>query len=550
MHSSSRQPTSPHLSLFQPRSNAAFLVQGAAAAPVRNSARAQCAPTQQAQGRAACKRRTVRGFSLIELMIVLMVGALLSVFTIYRLTESSEQASAAGLANYIKSVADAAQRHTLINFNELGAGTDIPGTANDLAPTIPELKTLGRLPTAFPPTAPGALGIRVDITKTNCPGVNCILTASACTATVMTLRGRAREDLASDVVAAMAGTGGRSMVGDGARVRGAAFNMPNPVGNVEGVVCGQSIVDTALFNRFVTINDTRDPNLLGKLTVAGDMGTNGGVAGCLRAALLGTGSLQAKSANCVVRTEMDSAGNITSRDAVGTARAGLRFSAAGVAEAYAESVVLSGAAALNTACATENALVRTNAQVGLLMCQSGLWRVASGAQQVSAGAVCSPEGARAVDAAGADMLCLGGTWQAITSIIRAGTAGTSCTVEGSTAIDFASGDQLLCRQNPAVAGLVLMRLRDITQHLQFVSSTDVKDGDIVLKPTCTSVAGIVTKPILQLIFTGGTSPNGGMSIYSQDSANSWTVRLRDGAGGVLTGNPNAIARADVYCYFG
>jgi prepilin-type N-terminal cleavage/methylation domain-containing protein len=494
-----------------------------------------------------------RGFSLVEFSVVLLLTALGAVFATKQIAERTDEASAAGVATYIKTVADAAQRHALINFYELSNGVPVPGSAIPLAPTVAELKTLGRLPAAFPILAPGAQTIRVDIAQTGCPGASCILTASACTSTAFTLRGRVREDLATTTVMAMNGTGGRSMVGDGARVRGPSFSMTNPAGNVEGVVCGQSIVDTALFNRFVMIQDTRDPNLLGKLTAVGDIGTNGGTTtSCLRAALLGTGSLQAKSINCVVRAEMDATGSITSRDALGTPRSGLRFGATGVSEAYAESVVINGSATLNTACSTENALIRTSTagSVSLLMCQGGVWRTASGTQQAVSGAACTPEGARAVDSTGADMLCLGGTWQPITSIIRAGTAGTSCALEGATANDLASGDQLLCRQNPAVAGLVFMRLRDITQHLQFVSSTDVKDGDIIIKPTCTSVTGIVVKPILQMTLAGGTTTDGGISIYSQDNTTFWTARLRNGGGTVLTGTPNALARADVYCYFG
>ena len=68
----------------------------------------------------------------------------------------------------------------------------------------------------------------------------------------------------------MQGNGGRSQIGNGAVVRGAGFTMPNPVaGNPVGIVCGQTVIDSALYSQFVKIRNTRDPDLKGGLTLNG-----------------------------------------------------------------------------------------------------------------------------------------------------------------------------------------------------------------------------------------------------------------------------------------
>jgi hypothetical protein len=119
---------------------------------------------------------------------------------------------------------------------------DIPLT--DLNPGFP----LGALPTGQ--------SVKINITPSGCPGVGCQITALVCTATPVTLGGDdTRFDLAAAMVEAQNGSGGQSLHGAGATIRGPILNVPNPFGNVEGIVCSASTLDSAPFLRFIHSKD-------------------------------------------------------------------------------------------------------------------------------------------------------------------------------------------------------------------------------------------------------------------------------------------------------
>ena len=97
-------------------------------------------------------------------------------------------------------VSDGTQRRPTPLAGELsgpvGRAT-VTGTVSSLQPTLPELVALGRLPPGFPAITPSQQSARIDIQRTNCPGANCTLTATACLTTAYQARGRFREDLAT-----------------------------------------------------------------------------------------------------------------------------------------------------------------------------------------------------------------------------------------------------------------------------------------------------------------------------------------------------------------
>jgi hypothetical protein len=362
------------------------------------------------------------------------------------------------------------------------------------------------------------------------------------------------------------------------------------MGNVEGIVCGSGTVDTALFQKFVTLNDTRDPNLQGPLTVAGPTTVNNnltatgtftvqgdanlGPCAKVRAATGRAGfgckdpdDLPAGYTGGVRAPDVVVNGNIVaSTNPAAFTGANGNYAYVGVAggvgevrtsgRAQADRLVPAGQYSIGSACAAadEGAIARATAGAGLVTCRGAQWRPL--AMYASAGAACAPNGSMADDGTGAKLLCMGGTYQPMANLFASGTPGASCTTPGTVGYDKANSNEiLLCRVNPAGGGARYMRMRDITSNLQFVQSYEVTDisygaSGQVGKPTCSPASGMTATPVIQLIPKIWSSPDGGVSAYAVDTGAVWQIYLRNGNSALLSGNPSARAIANTYCFFG
>ena len=542
----------------------------------------------------------MRGVALIELIIVITISAVLAVYANQELANRSQESIARGGGVYLSAVSQAAERLILTNFDNYANLNDVTGVANDLRPTIPELIALGRLRPGFPVGMPTRQQARIDIVRTGCPGPGCQVTALVCTMTPITLGGPVtRFDLATAMLEEQNGRGGQSRYADGANIRGPALNTPNPMGNIEGIVCGSSFVDVGMYDVFVRMNDTRDPNLQGNLTVAGDTTLNGpavvnntlNVSGastfennvtvqgqvdigpCIK---LQGGAQGRAGFGCANPSDVPAGytGGVRSADVVASGNILASSNPAGFTGAngsYAlvtadngageAEVRTSGRAAANRltpqglfasgeACASsdEGSIGRLSTGPGLVSCTLGFWRVIT--FQAAAGDACAPNGAAATDASGRMLLCMDGNFVPMDELFPTGTPGGSCNRPGVTAVDVANNNEtLICRYNLAGGFARWMRLRDVTQHLAFIRADEVRPDAVVAKPVCDAASGQTAQTIIQLVPKVWGSPDGGNAFFAQDNGGSWIVRMRDGAGNNLQGNPAAAAIAQLYCYF-
>lgn len=542
---------------------------------------------------ASVPRKGLRGFMLVELLIVVSISALLSIYLAAKNRQEAEESLAEGSATYISQVASAAQQHVLLNWNNYANNTAVAGVAVLLQPTIPELVALGRLNGGFPSGA-GSLPTRqtlaINITRNSCPGATCQVQVLACTTTPVTLGGTTtRFDLASTMMSKQGGSGGQSLQNAGSFIRGPALNVANPMGNVEGIVCGSGNVDTALFDRFLTLNETRNPNFQGPVSIAGATNINNSLAvtgpttlsgdtsvgGCARIiALTGRAGFGCENPNDL---PAGWTGGVRSRDVV--VNGGLLASSnpagftgnngqyafvgvqGGVAEvrtsgrALADRILPTGAYAVGAACAAadEGAIARASTG-GLVTCRTSVWRPLN--IYATAGATCSPEGSMADDGTGAKLLCINGTYITMTSLRPLATAGGACPSVGATAYDAATNtEMLICRTNPAGGTARWFRLRDLTSSLQFVQSYEVSDitkgvaSGRIAKPTCSAAAGMSATPLIQLLPKALSTSDGGLALYAVDVGTSWDIYLRNGSNNVLGGSPSPRALANVFCYF-
>lgn len=524
-----------------------------------------------------------RGFALLELIIAISLASIITIFANARMAREMDETLAKGSATYLSTIANAAQQHVLLNFFEYANSLPVTGVVQPLLPTLPELAALGRLNGGFPTGAssmPTRQTAAVTINRVNCPGPTCQLQILACTTTPVTLGAPdVRFDLASSMVMEMGGTGGQSLMGQGAVIRGPVINAVNPYGNTEGIVCSTGAVDTALFQMFVRMSDTRDPNFQGPLTVAGATTLNGAtvinntlgvggpatlngvttinnnltvtgtaalggdvsVAGCaaIRAATgrAGFGCVNPDSVpvgftgGVAAPDVVATANMLTSDNPVGftgnntnyvlatanngTGQAEVRTSG----RVAANRLVATGAFVPGSACnaADVGAIGLRPGGTGLVTCSAGTWRDMNVA--AAAGDACATEGASANGATGVLLVCMNGSYQAMNNFMAGGEVGTACTTEGRLGFDTTAVNQtLICRANPATGGGAArwLRVQDLTSNLSFVQSVEVAHDSVVAKPACTAGAGMASTPLIQMVPKSFSSVDGGFSLYATE----------------------------------
>jgi len=333
------------------------------------------------RGRSGLRRQ--RGaVSLVELMVVMIISALIAIYSLDNIAAEAEETVAAASAAYLNATTAALQRYSLINFVALQADPPVVnGFANPKSPTLAELKAAGFASPNMSDFAPTQQAVRFDLIKSGtCPGNSCRINAMACLTGPFTLRGKFREDLATTVMMKMNGQGGRSQIGAGTVLRGpgAFIQTANPLGDVEGVVCGQNVFDTAVYDQFVKMNDTRDPNLQGGLTV------NGTIPGS------------------TFTTQTNGSANITNQMALGATAVSREF------------------------CSDEGRLAWDNDPVPptLLTCSKGHW-VPTGITLSSAGMPCSPEGVSARNSLNQTLICRTGRYRLLSDMTGQGGIVTS-----------------------------------------------------------------------------------------------------------------------------
>lgn len=523
-------------------------------------------------------RSAQRGFTLVELIVALSIAAILGIYAQARIAKESEEQIARAAGTFIRQVAGAAEQHALSHFDELANGTDVTPTANDLAPTVAELVAENLLPSGFPTTAgamPTRQNLRIDVIKTSCPGAACNIITTVCTTTGVSLGAATiRYDLAQVMVDQQDGTGGQSSYTTPAAIRGPSLNMANPNGAVAGTVCGSATLNTAMFQQFVRVRDTRDPDLKGDLSAQGNLaitGTSsltGNVAAAGNVSVAGSGGFGGADPVAVPAglkgvnsQDMVASGNIVATDqGSGFTGANGNYVAMTTNSGGEAAVVTSGRMAgrrliptgsytKGTACVEAGALglSATEASGSLVVCSSGRWTPLT--TSAVDGGVCTLEGQGASDSDGLTLYCTGGRWTSMKQFLAPAFDNTACTTPGQVGYSAAVAGvkkAMLCRVNPQGGSAAWKRMEDITTNLVFVKSEEVVDLQNVAKPTCANAGNPAASAIIQLIPKTESTSDGGLARYANDLGAVWQVRLLTGASGPMAG---ASAIAHTYCYF-
>ncbi len=362
---------------------------------------------------------------------------------------------------------------------------------------------------------------------------------------------------------------------------GNTWAIDNPVpGQPAGVVAIRIGTASSGFGQFIRIGDTRDPNLQGNLTVAGN--TLFGGSGSLsefRSALQVDGQpveLRSASGNACVSLRPDGVVDILCNGSLSAATGVFRDASGNTTTVAGTGLVTGGSVTADGGLSTSAMTAFGSADPSALVVKSGdlfvrnpagtaLLRVAAngdvsaGNDLVAGGAVqaqrltllasvnegdaCSP-GQVAMMAAGGLATCQGATFRATARYARLGAA---CATAGLQAVDAASGDALVCRGGyyASQAGLTSSRV--------YMAGFAVRHGDFVAAATalpngCPATAGPISPQATIFLLPQTDAETAGNPVLNRNAAwtgQGWTISLTDGTGAATSSN----VIAEVYCLY-
>ncbi|VTU46175.1 hypothetical protein SRS16P2_00522 (plasmid) [Variovorax sp. SRS16] len=545
-----------------------------------------------------CFRSHQAGFALLSTLFALVIVAILAAGQIEAQALQRKIVTGRLQGDVLSLIKKAANDYTMDAYAQLQLDqpatheglTLAPGSTNgqSMAPTIANLIAMKYLPPGTSATAQindGTYRVRLEKIPAGCIGVACNVTGMVyidqpirqpgTTEMAGVQVGSLMDTAGGDVLVAL-NTNPASMMA----VNGAPLT--NPVlGTPSGVVGARIGFGSIGFGRFLVLNDPRDPNFQGNLTIAQNFNVGGtstftgdvNVNNCVRLQQDGRGGF-----NCLDPTDLPSgysggvraidvvsSGSVLASDAPAsftgnnTNFAQLVAGGGGVeamvktsGQVAGDRLAPTGAYTPGTACSTPNAISGSNAAFsGLVICAGGIWTPLATVAVV--GAACPMAGQGAMDNQGRQLFCFNGTWNFLSDFLPPATVGAVCSVPGAIGYTVptpgAGSAALVCRANPSGGPARWFRLQDVTSSLVFVTAYEVVHGSVIAKPTCTAAAGQTPVPIPLLVPKVESSDDGGFNRFVIDSAGSWTVQLTSGHGNALAANPSASALLQIYCYY-
>jgi hypothetical protein len=456
------------------------------------------------------------------------------------------------------------------------------------SPTIAQLVAMGYLPPGWTATTSTLNDAPYTIAFRRVPA-GCVVAACNIEGHIVLLgpirSGPTDSDgaLIGPILARIGADSGVSLPMDPAHILGFGhtWSLDNPVpGQPAGVVAVRVGTASSGYGQFVRIGDTRDPNLLGNLTVAGNtLFGDGTTRSEFRSALQVDAQpieLHDASGTACVTLRPDGVVDILCNGAL-SATSGVFRDTSGHATTIASSgLVTTGSVSadggLSTGAMTvfgiddPNALVvkagdlfvRNPAGTALLRVAAdgsvtaGADLVATGAVQaqrltlsasVNEGDACST-GQVAMMASGGLATCQGSTFRATS---RYASLGATCGTAGLQAVDTTTADALVCR------GGYYASQSALTSPRVYMAGFAVHHGDYVAAATalpngCPATASPVAPQATIFLLPQTDSETAGNPVLNRNAqwtGQGWTISLTDGAGAPTSSN----AVAEVYCLY-
>ena len=543
--------------------------------------------------------RGERGNALLFALLGLLVSALAAVGVIQGTRLQAKHEAGTGEATILEKLRDAANSAIFDGLGPIQNGAafshnGVTVTPVDVSgelvwkPTVAQLATMGYLPTGWTATTSTLNAAPYVISLTRLPA-GCV--AAACNVEGhVVLLGPIRNGVADSdgavigpILARIGADSGVSLATDPAHIQGFGntWRLDNPVaGQPAGVVAVRVGTTSAAFGLFVRIGDTRDPNLAGNLTVAGNtLFGNGSTRSEFRSALQVDAQpveVQSASGATCVSLKPDGVIDIQCNGSL-SATTGLFRDTSGHATTIAGTGLVTGGnvlaeGGLSTSVMTAfgaddphaiavkagDLFVRNSTGTSLLrIAASGDVTanndlVAGGAVQaqrltllgtVDEGDACSP-GQVAMMNGGGLATCQGGSFRATSRYARLGAA---CATAGLQAVDASSSDSLVCR------GGYYASQSGLTSSRVYMAGFAVRHGDFVSATTalpngCPATSSPVAPQATIFLLPQTDSETAGNPVLNRNATwtgQGWTISLTDGTGAATTSN----VVAEVYCLY-
>lgn len=248
-----------------------------------------CAPTRP--GRPTARPRGQAGFSLVGMALALAITTAVAIWAANEVVHGIEAAAARSSGVWMTqirmAVAGVLSRHSdAMSKGEAPVDAQgLPLFADASRPTLAELRGQGRLPADFPDQSALGFGADIRISRTpTCPGEPCRLDGIVYADKPLLKKGTQLPDpiAMAAVIAAADGYGGAVWPDTPSQLRGAAYSFANPLAagapaHAPGTLAlwaGAGDAQSDL-SGYVKMRDTRDPDLQGKLSVAGNLDAGG-----------------------------------------------------------------------------------------------------------------------------------------------------------------------------------------------------------------------------------------------------------------------------------
>jgi hypothetical protein len=243
----------------------------------------QLTRAQLTRGNVQSMRRITNlgGFALLELAVATALASMLVIWGASRVMHEVEDATTFATGSWLMDIRQAVAGMLATHFDDFANGVsplDPSGRqryANPLLPTVPELIAEGLLPTGFGQHSPlGPTAIVRVMPSAGCPATSCRLDAVAYLQQPVVHDGSGEADFArvGGLIMAMQGHGLAVYASEPAWLRGGSARFANPLQGSSALPIGTVGIwagyDRFSFDRYVRMNDVRDPMLAGNLTIA------------------------------------------------------------------------------------------------------------------------------------------------------------------------------------------------------------------------------------------------------------------------------------------
>ena len=455
-------------------------------------------------------------------------------------------------------------------------------------PTVAQLAAMGYLPVGWSATTSTLNNAPYTVAFTRVPA-GCVAAACNIEGHVV-LEGPIRSGASGSdgavigpILARIGADAGVSLPMDPTLIQGfgGTWTLDNPVpGKPAGVVAIRVGTASSAFGRFVRIGDTRDPSLLGNLTVAGntlfgDGTTRSEFRSALQVDARPVELNDASGAACVSLrpdgvVDIQCTGSLSATTGVFKDASGRTTTIAGSGLVTSGNVAADGGLATTAMTVfgpddphavvvkagdlfvrnpTGTALLRV-ADTGDVTVNNDL--VANGSvtgqrltltASVSEGDACSA-GQVAMMATGGLATCQGGAFRATARYARMGQA---CTTQGLQAVDDASSDALTCR------GGYYASQSWLTSSRVYMAGFAVHHGDFIAAATalpsgCPATSSPVAPQATIFLLPQTDSETPGNPVLNRTATwtgSGWSISLTDGTGAATTSN----VVAEVYCLY-